>query len=95
MKKQPITFLPYLTASQNPWGGWLPITILNDPEPDFSPAPNNDLPLVQDKVMRGQEEGYLCSTCKRFSPHADLNYPENDPCLFKCYPCRKGLNNLF
>lgn len=49
--------------------------------------------IIQDKVKKGNEEGYECVECKYFSPMAELNTPEeaNIKTNFKCYSCRKGL----
>lgn len=55
------------------------------------------VPIKQEKVTRGNCEGYECITCKDFYPMAELNMPEEskDPTSFKCYGCRKGLITIF
>jgi hypothetical protein len=45
-------------------------------------------PTKQQKVKRGNEEGYECSKCKAFNAYADLNMPKDEPTNYVCYACR-------
>lgn len=51
----------------------------------------------QEKVTRGNAEGYECEECQDFYPMAELNQPDDAKTFytFKCYSCRKGLRTLF
>lgn len=51
----------------------------------------------QEKVTRGNTEGYECEECQDFYPMAELNQPDGTKTFytFKCYGCRNGLSTLF
>lgn len=51
----------------------------------------------QEKVLRGNAEGYECEECKDFYPMAELNQPSGASTFytFKCYSCREGLRTIF
>jgi len=53
------------------------------------------LPIIikQQKVTRGNCEGYNCITCNDFYPMAELNSPKDavEFTTFACYECRNNL----
>lgn len=68
-------------------GNWITLT-------PTVPKPIEIVILKQQKVRRGNLEGYECMACQDFSPMAELNIPEGslDCNAFKCYSCRHGLS---
>jgi hypothetical protein len=90
--------VPSNTGGAGTMGGWYIWTTAVSSTPntqwiisgstDPQPADVKTEPTKQQKVKRGNEEGYECSKCKVFNAYADLNTPKDDPTHYVCYACR-------